>query len=42
MARLGPPGSTGDKVMLIAAVAKASENQWHIATLEVTAFVSGH
>jgi Tol biopolymer transport system component len=37
-----PPGSTGDKVVLIAAVAKSSESnnpEFHIATLDVTAFV---
>jgi len=37
-----PPGSTGNKVMLIAAVAKQSESQFHIATLDVTALVQGH
>jgi len=36
-----PPGSTGNKVMLIAAVAKQSESQFHIATLDVTGLVQG-
>ena len=36
-----PPGSTGNKVMLIAAVAK-QQSQFHIATLDVTALVQGH
>ena len=37
-----PPGSTGNKVLLIAAAAKQSESQFHIATFDVTAFVQGH
>lgn len=37
-----PLGSTGDRVMLIAAAASKGETQFHIATLGVTAFVTGH
>jgi hypothetical protein len=37
-----PFGSTGDKIMLIAAAAKKSEAQFHIAAFDVTAFVQGH
>jgi hypothetical protein len=36
-----PPGSTGDKVVLIEAVAKADETQFHIATIDVTGFCLG-
>ena len=36
-----PPGSTGDKVVLIAAVAKANETQFRIATIDVTGFRLG-
>ena len=38
-----PPGSTGNKTLLIAAVAKPGETEpFHIATLDVTAFVDEH
>ena len=38
-----PPGSTGNKTLLIAAVAKPGETEpFHIATLDVTAFVEEH
>jgi WD40-like Beta Propeller Repeat len=38
-----PPGSTGDKTLLIAAVASPGEGErFHIATLDVTAFVQRH
>jgi Tol biopolymer transport system component len=37
-----PLASTGNKVMLIAAVAHKDEAQNHIAVLDVTAFVQGH
>jgi hypothetical protein len=38
-----PPGSTGNKTLLIAAIAKpGGGNPFHIATLDVTAFVIGH
>ena len=36
-----PPVSTGDKVVLITAVAKANETQFHIATIDVTGFCLG-
>jgi hypothetical protein len=37
-----PLGSTGTKIMLIAALAHQDEQQFHIAVLDVTAFVQGH
>jgi hypothetical protein len=38
-----PPGSTGNRILLIAAVAKPGEGEpFHIATLDVTRFVDGH
>ncbi len=38
-----PPGSTGTKTLLIAAVAKPGQGEpYHIATLDVTAFVQQH
>jgi hypothetical protein len=38
-----PPGSTGNKTLLIAAVANPGEGEpFHIATLDVTAFVQRH
>jgi hypothetical protein len=37
-----PFGATGDKVMLIAAAASKGETLFHSATLDVTAFVTGH
>jgi WD40-like Beta Propeller Repeat len=40
-----PPGSTGGKTLLIAALAQPSDppsTPYHIATLDITAFVEGH